>query len=338
MRKNQMIKRAIYTLTLLCLLSISAGAGGFKTFLEYEDLVRSSVREAGLPERFCYLPLVLTDCNPDYSDTYTVGAWALAGPVARTYGLTVSTTYDARRDMALSTNAAVTYLKALYFQFEGDECKTLAKYFTVAHRTALAADPQEAIRKLDRCREELGEYYVPDDCALEEVVLKGAVNVTELCDALIVPFSSLKYWNPAVSAFAEYLPEGAMLRIPVAKFDSFRRKESALYDSAKENMPKVQTPQERTSLVMSGNAILPEGSDAVTSVPTDTARPAPATTRKPASSGPKPIYHIVKPGENLGGIARKYNTSVSKIVKDNKLKSADKIRDGQKLKIYKNVK
>ncbi len=347
MCKNRMKNKILYSLTLLCLFSFSAGAAGFKTFLEYEDLIRSNVKNAGLPERFCYLPLLLTDCNPDYSDTYTVGAWALAGPVARTYGLTVSETYDARRDMELSTRSAVAYLEALYRQFGRDEQKTLAQYFTVAHRPSLASDPSGAMKKLDRNREELGEFIAPDDCRLDEIKLEGPVMVSELCDVLNAPFSSLKYWNPAISASAEFLPEGAVLRIPSAKADSFRRRASAMYSTARSSVPKTQTPQERSALALAGQGVsASSGTPASTSTTSAsssttsqrTASSSSSTVRKPASSTPKPIYHTVKKGENLGSIARKYNTSVSKIVKDNRLKSADKIAEGQKLKIYKNVK
>ncbi len=51
------------------------------------------------------------------------------------------------------------------------------------------------------------------------------------------------------------------------------------------------------------------------------------------TSSPKPVYHTVRRGEVLGTIARKYGTSISKITKLNNLKSPDKIREGQKLRI-----
>ncbi|MCX7697517.1 MAG: LysM peptidoglycan-binding domain-containing protein [Bacteroidales bacterium] len=49
-----------------------------------------------------------------------------------------------------------------------------------------------------------------------------------------------------------------------------------------------------------------------------------------AFNSPKNITHVVKEGESLWSIARKYNTTVEKIKKDNQL-SSDKIQPGQKL-------
>ena len=46
----------------------------------------------------------------------------------------------------------------------------------------------------------------------------------------------------------------------------------------------------------------------------------------------KEIYHVVKKGENLYRISKKYNTTVNKIKKDNNLKT-DLILVGQKLKL-----
>lgn len=58
---------------------------------------------------------------------------------------------------------------------------------------------------------------------------------------------------------------------------------------------------------------------------------APAVTPdKPAESGKT---HVVKKGETLGGIARKYGTTVSALQKLNNIKDPSKIRIGQKIKL-----
>jgi len=51
----------------------------------------------------------------------------------------------------------------------------------------------------------------------------------------------------------------------------------------------------------------------------------------------KIIIHRVKPGENLSIIAKKYKTSITQIIKINKLKKPYIIRPGQKLKIPKKI-
>lgn len=79
--------------------------------------------------------------------------------------------------------------------------------------------------------------------------------------------------------------------------------------------------------------------DTVTSKPivkSDTIIPAKAakTPEKPVKSEPKTIIHIVKTGENLSSIAKKYkNVSVADILKWNNMTNPDKLALGQKLKI-----
>lgn len=65
-----------------------------------------------------------------------------------------------------------------------------------------------------------------------------------------------------------------------------------------------------------------------------TERNSTPTTRKTAKSADKTVRHTVKSGENLFRIARKYNTTVDKIKKDNNLKS-DNINVGKVLIIKK---
>lgn len=58
-----------------------------------------------------------------------------------------------------------------------------------------------------------------------------------------------------------------------------------------------------------------------------------ASTNKPAAATTASAYHTVKRGEVLGSIARRYGTSVSRIVSLNKLSSPDRIREGQRLRV-----
>jgi LysM repeat protein len=48
---------------------------------------------------------------------------------------------------------------------------------------------------------------------------------------------------------------------------------------------------------------------------------------------PEPVYHIVKSGETLSSIARKYRTSVESLVRLNNIKNPALIRPGQKIRI-----
>ncbi len=55
-------------------------------------------------------------------------------------------------------------------------------------------------------------------------------------------------------------------------------------------------------------------------------------TQKPKKE-PKKTFHTIKKGDNLGAIARKHKTTVSKICKLNNIKPTTKLKPGRKLRI-----
>ena len=59
----------------------------------------------------------------------------------------------------------------------------------------------------------------------------------------------------------------------------------------------------------------------------------PQVQPKPKEQTSDAVYHTIVAGETLYRIAAKYNTTVDKILKLNDLKNADKIIEGQKLRV-----
>ena len=57
------------------------------------------------------------------------------------------------------------------------------------------------------------------------------------------------------------------------------------------------------------------------------------TTKPSASTAKKTVTYTVKRGDTLSGIARRYKTTVAKLVKNNGIKNANLIYVGQKIKI-----
>lgn len=94
---------------------------------------------------------------------------------------------------------------------------------------------------------------------------------------------------------------------------------SAVADSAQQSVAGVPAADTTSRAAASVQA-----STATTAAPA--AKPAP----KPA---PKPLYYTIKKGDTLGGIARKYHTTVAKLQKLNKMGSSTFIRDGKRLRV-----
>lgn len=114
---------------------------------KYLPMVKEQIREHHLPEELAYLFLLESGANPDArSHANALGMWQFMPATARTYGLRVDSYVDERLDPVKSTNAALLYLKDLYGMFG-------------CWRLALSAY-NSGENKLNRvlCKEDANEY------------------------------------------------------------------------------------------------------------------------------------------------------------------------------------
>lgn len=95
---------------------------------EYIDFIQTRLREAGLPTDLAYLPLVESAFNTRArSRASAQGVWQFVRGTARLYGLRVDGLVDERSDPYLATQAAVAHLADLYAEFNDWEL-ALAAY------------------------------------------------------------------------------------------------------------------------------------------------------------------------------------------------------------------
>jgi membrane-bound lytic murein transglycosylase D len=84
----------------------------------YLPFITQALKKEGLPEDLKYLTIVESALRPHAgSSRGAIGFWQLLPETARKYGLTVDEYIDQRRDIFLSTPAALSYLKALHTKF-----------------------------------------------------------------------------------------------------------------------------------------------------------------------------------------------------------------------------
>ena len=275
----------------------------------YRPYIVAKLKEAGLPEELSWLPLIESGYKVKaLSKARALGLWQFIPSTGYKFGLKRDQYIDERIDPVKSTDAAIAYLKELHNIF-GDWATVLAAYNCGEGRVLRVIRTQN-INYLDnfwdlyeRLPRETARYvprflatlHIMNDKAqygLENVTLDQPLNyetvevnrqvqVTDIARKISVPGKELKNLNPE-------------LRYNILPPDTYQLK------------------------------VPPGTSDRLLSTISDI----------PISHPPRPayVYHRVRSGETLSGIAVRYRTSVRRIMRANNLRTS-RIYAGKKLKI-----
>lgn len=296
----------------------------------YFPIFEAALSKYDLPLELKYLPVIESALNAQaISHAGAGGLWQFMVATGRSYGLEVNSLVDERCDPIKATDAAARYLKDLYGIY-GDWHLAIAAYNCGPGNVA------KAIRYANGKRDYWSIYpylpretrgYVPifiaanyvmhyhtehNICparpnitsATDTLMVKERIHLQQIADLLPTTIEELRFLNPQYRR--DIIPGNIKpypLVLPISQIgDYIANKDTIVLHRAAELVAQQ-------------------------------ARIEPAGHSSSVSSG-RVIYYKVRSGDNLGKIAAKYGTTVSKLKQWNGIKGTV-IRTGQRLKIYK---
>lgn len=235
-----------------------AGRKTFETWLNrgeaIKDLITAALLEEGLPPELYFMSLIESGFNYHArSPKRATGPWQFVAGTAKMYGLQVNDWIDERRDPVKSTKAAAAYVRDLKNQF-GDWYLALAAYnagpgtifraikkvksrdyWTLSKYRFIRRETKDYIPKLIAAitlgsQPEKYGFNMDGDTKhypSATIRIERPVKLEQVAQALELPFTLLKQWNPElirhITPPPKWIPEeGYALRLAqdlVARFD-----------------------------------------------------------------------------------------------------------------------
>ncbi len=278
----------------------------FKRGERYLYHIVNELEARNMPLELALLPVVESAFNPvAYSRARAAGLWQFIPATGRRYGLKQNWYYDGRRDVLAATSAALDYLQFLAAEFEGDWLLAVAAYncgeFAVARaieRNRQAGKPTDFF-SLKLPKET--RAYVPKLLAMRRIVADPTSH-----GLAFAPIADQPYFTKVDVAGQIDLQVAAELS----------------------ELPK----EELLALNPAFNHWVtdPDGPHHLLVPVTHEEKLTQAVAALPPEKRVRIVYHRVRPGDTLGGIADRYGVSVATLKTANKLKGT-MIHPGQDL-------
>lgn len=279
----------------------------------YRPYIVQALKQAGIPEELSWLPLIESGFKVKaLSPARALGLWQFIPSTGYKFGLERTNYVDERIDFIKSTDAAIDYLKELHGMF-GDWATVLAAYNCGEGRVLQVIRtqnvnyldnfwdlyqrlPRETARYVPRFFATLHMVKNPEKYGLDQIELDTPLDFDQVEINRQVHLKDISTAIEVdVAQLEELNPELRYMILPPAPY--------------KLRIPKDKGDSLLASLDNINISALPQ----------------------PQVSGY--IYHRVRSGETLAGIARRYKTSTAAIAQANKLGRSRMIRAGRSLKI-----
>lgn len=280
----------------------------FKRGERYLFHIVQEIEARGMPLELALLPVVESAFNPvAYSRARASGLWQFIPSTGRHYGLKQNWYYDGRRDVVAATTAALNYLQFLHKEFDGDWLLAVAAYNCGESAVARAINRNRASgRPTDFFSLRLPKEtraYVPKLLAMRRIVADPASHGLAFAPIANQPYfakvDTAGQLDLHVAAELAELPKEELLALNPA----FNH-----WVTDPDGPHHLLVPVDREERLAAGLAALPP------------------------ENRVRVVYHRVRPGDTLGGIASKYNIPVAALRSTNKIRGSI-IHPGQDLLI-----
>ena len=272
----------------------------------YLEMIRDTLRDHGLPEDLAFVAMIESGFNPvAVSRAGAKGLWQFMAGTARRYGLRVDQWVDERLDPEKSTLAAAAYLRDLYAQF-GSWSLAQAAYnagemtVTRAIRSVGSKDFWALARSSSLKRET--KDFVP-----------------QIHAATVIGQDPSRY---GFDVGGHAPTDVEFVSIPATTHLTTIAKASGVSTEALRGLNPVLV-----------KGVTPPGGAYRLRVPagTSAAIQAALAPGKPLGAPSRADTHVVRPGDTVSGIAKRYGIAVGDVLRWNHLAAGDFIRPGDRL-------
>lgn len=216
----------------------------------YLHFIVEETEARDMPLELALLPVVESAFDPfAYSVADAAGPWQFIPSTGRIYGLKQTWWYDGRRDIRLSTRAALDYLEELAARFNGDYYKALASYNAGAGTVSRAISrniragkktdywslkvPREtsayvpklvALAQIIQDPEKYGVRInpIPDEPRFVLVDIGHQIDLARAAELADMPLTELYLYNPAWSRWMTDSQSPQQMLVPIELADAFR--------------------------------------------------------------------------------------------------------------------
>jgi membrane-bound lytic murein transglycosylase D len=276
----------------------------------YRPMIVERLREAGMPDQLGWLPMVESWFKVRaYSRAGALGMWQFISSTGYRYGLQRDWWIDERMDPEKSTASAIAYLTDLHALF-GDWLTALAGY---------NCGEGNVKRAIERQREEYLDGFWDIYTRLPQETRRYVPRFLATLHILNDP-QAFGFVLPEPLPAQTYELVDVPRSIELTSIDSLLQLEPGSLDAMNPELRRKATPEEAYALKVPSGA-----------APTLLA----SLERLPAWVAPASVTtsYRVRGGDTLSAIASRHGTSVAALMELNDLRSANRIRQGQTLRV-----